>query len=216
MLLLPPGLITWLSKHPVLTSYSMLTLPGSPRGSSPAQGTSPNPSGKPGCFLLAAKGWTMLRDTVQASLAMSPDDLLRWQVEGLRFWKPSGDEDRRGALSDTPSWTPATISGLFSLHQHSFAPQFLLQSGADPPPSAFLPSSQQFQHLPLDRSHCLIFGLPLPLSKCFFFSFNRSSSSAAFPSFYPLATIAAASPPSPLCGTISSRLFHPSGAHFSE
>lgn len=61
ILLLPPGLITWPSKHPVLASYSMHTLPGSARGPSPAQGRPPNPSGKPACFLLAAKGWTLQR-----------------------------------------------------------------------------------------------------------------------------------------------------------
>lgn len=174
ILLFPPGLITRLSKHPVLTSYSMHTLPGSPRSPSPAQGTLPNPSGKPGCSLLAAKGWTLQRAMVPASLAISPDALLRWQVKGLHFWKPSGQEDRRGARqleallsqihpagpqppSLQPLLPPAT----------QLCPQLLLQTAATVVPIAHhlpccLTASNSSTSL-WTTATALSFRLPLPL-----------------------------------------------------
>lgn len=81
ILLFPPGLITWLSKCPVLTSHPMHTHPGGPKGPSPPQGTPPNPSGKPGCFLTAPKGSHAPGPSGELRAKPSPTASLRCQVK---------------------------------------------------------------------------------------------------------------------------------------
>lgn len=130
------------------------------------------------------------------------------------------------ALSDTPSWTSATISGLFSLQQHSFAPSSDASSCSKPQPqrcrspticlASLQPAIPAPPFGPKPLSHPWAPSPPLNVS-----SFNKSSSSAAFPSF--IRSLQSLAPSRDCLPSFSSlwhyfisALFHPSEAHFSE
>lgn len=173
ILLLPPGPITWLSKHPILTSCLMQEVSGAPlllRGHHqiPQESLAASswlPKAGPCRGLWSKPAWPRAR-----CFAKGPS-------EGSLLLETSGQEDRHGArhlealLFQTHPAGPQPPSVVSSPSSSTALPPaptpFLLQTAAPAVPIAHhlpcFPYSQQFQHLPLDQSHCLILGLPLLL-----------------------------------------------------